>query len=392
MKNDKWSDMLRQQLADSKAPVPDNLWNNIEHLLDSSRIMAGQKAQHTRHTKIVRTVALLSIAASIVLLLVITGHYTNTNSIGKIYKYTAQNSLLNKTGQSIPCDKYGKTTTVATIAKATPQMHTNYNFNMQNPEVKIDEKPSAENNTSNINENDASSNCYSDYRDNNNRPMVTTIGSIKDKNVNNEKSRWSVAAHTSATFNESHNTLQPFRSAPSRQEPYTAIPVLLAKHGETRHHAKPISYGFSVGYALNDKLSLTTGIVYTQASSDFTNITGNDKIVNSQQLHYIGVPIGIKCNVWGNSIVQTYATAHIQADFNVKTTLTTSDIKKDINKDNVQFSSGIAAGVQVNVIPQLGIYAEPGLKYYFNNGSDVETIFKDKPCCFNMQIGIRLNL
>ena len=61
-------------------------------------------------------------------------------------------------------------------------------------------------------------------------------------------------------------------------------------------------------------------------------------------------------------------------------------------RDRWQFSVHGAAGVEYDVIPQLGIYAEPGVKYYFNNGSNVSTFFKDKPTSFNLQLGLRLNL
>jgi len=42
--------------------------------------------------------------------------------------------------------------------------------------------------------------------------------------------------------------------------------------------------------------------------------------------------------------------------------------------------------------PQLSLYAEPGLGYWFDNGSDIPTYYQDKPLSFSLSLGLRLNL
>ena len=51
-----------------------------------------------------------------------------------------------------------------------------------------------------------------------------------------------------------------------------------------------------------------------------------------------------------------------------------------------------AAGAQYDVIPQLGVYVEPGVRYYIDNGSRIENYYKDKPVSFSLQLGLRLNI
>ena len=53
---------------------------------------------------------------------------------------------------------------------------------------------------------------------------------------------------------------------------------------------------------------------------------------------------------------------------------------------------GAAAGVEYDFVPNLGVYVEPGAKYYIKNGSGVDNIFKDKPFNFSLQIGLRYNM
>jgi hypothetical protein len=38
------------------------------------------------------------------------------------------------------------------------------------------------------------------------------------------------------------------------------------------------------------------------------------------------------------------------------------------------------------------LYAQPGLKYYIDNGSQIQNIFKEHPLGFDLQFGLRVNL
>ncbi len=60
-------------------------------------------------------------------------------------------------------------------------------------------------------------------------------------------------------------------------------------------------------------------------------------------------------------------------------------------RDKMQWSANASLGIQFDVIPQLGIYAEPA-KYYFDNGSHIDNVFKDKKLNFNFQFGLRWNI
>lgn len=55
----------------------------------------------------------------------------------------------------------------------------------------------------------------------------------------------------------------------------------------------------------------------------------------------------------------------------------------------MQWSVNAAAGIQLNIVNSLSLYAEPGISYYFNDGSAIQTIYKEKPLNFNLNFGIR---
>lgn len=160
---------------------------------------------------------------------------------------------------------------------------------------------------------------------------------------------------------------------------------------DSKHHF-PVSVGLQVGVPLLPRLSLTTGVVYTQTSSDFTYQYGSGKMVVNQSLHYVGIPVGLSYEVWGISRLHTYVNVGGEGAVNVKNKTLMDGNRTDVGRDKMQWSANASLGIQFDVIPQLGIYAEPGAKYYFDNGSHVDNVFKDKKLNFNFQFGLRWNI
>ena len=164
---------------------------------------------------------------------------------------------------------------------------------------------------------------------------------------------------------------------------------LKASSNHATHHA-PYSLGLSVSVPLSNRLALTSGIVYTRLKSDFTSGKGTSE----QTLQYLGVPLGATYSLWRWRFVNLYAIGSMQADFNIKATLKEPTLASDIKmtKDRLQFSGMLGPGLQFNVTRDFGIYVEPTARYYFNNGSDVENYFKDKPWNVNLNAGLRLTI
>lgn len=168
-------------------------------------------------------------------------------------------------------------------------------------------------------------------------------------------------------------------------------PMVAQTHEETQHH-KPVSLGLSAGYAISDRWTLTSGVVYTKLSSDFIQVLGDSRLTRQQTLHYVGVPLNVSYTVWGNDKLKTYVVAGGQVDFNVDAKTVKEHVEYDTPKDKVQFSAQAGLGLQYNFMPQLGAYVEPGVKYYIDNKSETKNFFKDKPLNMNLEVGVRWNL
>ena len=159
-----------------------------------------------------------------------------------------------------------------------------------------------------------------------------------------------------------------------------------------KHHA-PVSVGLQVAFGIAPRLSLSTGLVYTRTSSDFYPYAPSSSYNVHQVLHYVGIPVGLNYEFWQSDGFHAYVMTGAEADYNVKNDTEEEGVKKEnAKRDRVQFSGKASLGAQYDITPKVGLYIEPGAKYYFDNGSHVENTFKDKKLNFNLQFGLRFNL
>ena len=164
------------------------------------------------------------------------------------------------------------------------------------------------------------------------------------------------------------------------------------QQGNAKHHA-PVSVGLQVAFGIAPRLSLSTGLVYTRTSSDFYPYASSSSYNVHQVLHYVGIPVGLNYEFWQTGGFHAYVMAGAEADYNVKNDTEEEGVKKEnAKRDRVQFSGKASLGAQYDITPKVGLYIEPGAKYYFDNGSHVENTFKDKKLNFNLQFGLRFNL
>ncbi len=385
---------MRRRLADRETPAPDDLWEKIEMRLDATAPKPVLKPRYT-----IRRIAMWSAsAAAVAALLVAVGYQANVDTIEQLAantpKTVAPKAAAKAVQAPIPATSAEPRLVAASYSRSTDNAA---------PDTYV-----ASNEVADTDDVEAMAVEDAVVRAKAHTPqrMVARAMYAGDDKAVEPTSRWSIGAYTGGSMTDGNYANIPVArcaNASMLDDAYTdnsstdnngyrpvGNAALLSRYNETKHHAQPVSYGLSFGYALNNRLTLTTGVVYTRAVTDFIRSSGNDNITETQRLHYIGVPLGVKYRVWGNRYIQTYATAGGQADFNVKATMTSGDVKTDVDCDNVQFSVNAAAGVQVDVVPHVGLYAEPGVKYYIDNKSAVATIFKDKPWAFNLQVGLRV--
>lgn len=63
----------------------------------------------------------------------------------------------------------------------------------------------------------------------------------------------------------------------------------------------------------------------------------------------------------------------------------------DIEKPR-QWSLNAAAGAEYSFTPQLRVYLEPSLGYYFDDGFNLDHYYKEHPLAPSINFGLRFNL
>lgn len=149
-------------------------------------------------------------------------------------------------------------------------------------------------------------------------------------------------------------------------------------------HHQPISFGLNVRKELGRGFSLETGLTYTLLSSD-AKLSDSDQQIE-QKLHYLGIPLRANWNFLDKKLFTLYVSGGGMIEKCIYGKLGT---EKETVKP-LQFSVSGALGAQFNATKRIGIYVEPGVAYFFDDGSDVQTIRKENPFNFNIQAGIRL--
>jgi len=167
---------------------------------------------------------------------------------------------------------------------------------------------------------------------------------------------------------------------------------------EARHeHQLPITIQLMLSRPISSKLSIESGLSYTQLKS--TTITGSPmaNIQEQQKIHYLGIPLRIGYRWYSNAGLDLYSSAGammempIYSSFFVKHFYKGGTTYKNTLSYSVpfQFSTMIGMGLQYDFTPHLGIYIEPSLQYFFDNGSDLETYRTEHPLQLVLPLGIR---
>ena len=167
---------------------------------------------------------------------------------------------------------------------------------------------------------------------------------------------------------------------------------------EKAEYEKPFTLGLSASIGLNDRWSVLTGLEYTRLRS--THSIGRDTlyIKNQQTIHYLGVPLGLSYTVWSKGNLNLNASAFGKMEIPVAGILNSEHhngvaytYQNTLRlKAPVQWSAGAGIGVQYNLTPWMGLYAEPQVRYYFDTGGGVRTIRQVQPVEFAVPFGVRL--
>ncbi|WP_305385390.1 sigma-70 family RNA polymerase sigma factor, partial [uncultured Bacteroides sp.] len=173
------------------------------------------------------------------------------------------------------------------------------------------------------------------------------------------KKKWSLALSYSG-INKQTNIQKTINSGGiSSEKPQEVIK-------ESYHHI-PIILSLSFSKKFDERWGLETGFQYTHLHSDFTTIT-DSYLKEVQKINYIGIPLKGTFNVHSKQRLSIYLSTGVTLDIPVKATsesIASNESgqitfcgKSDIYP-SLQWSTNLGIGIQYQITPSVGIYAEP---------------------------------
>lgn len=168
---------------------------------------------------------------------------------------------------------------------------------------------------------------------------------------------------------------------------------------EHTHYNLPVSFALSFRKSISRHWGVSAGLQYTYLSSE-SSVGESSEWIRRQKFHYIGLSVRLDRQLYTNRAFTLYAAGGGNIDKSVSGKLEQDFIvqkervhsaTEDLKIKPFQFSIHTTLGLQYNISPAIGAFAEPGAAYYFKDGSLKNTIRDKHPFSFNLQLGLRWN-
>ena len=169
-------------------------------------------------------------------------------------------------------------------------------------------------------------------------------------------------------------------------------------------YAIPVTFGATVKISFGNNWAIGTGLNYTMLQRTFAGkyteyldgVLKHDIESDIRHTtHYIGIPVNAYYTFLSGQRIKLYAYAGGTAEKAVSNKFKVLDGPERITYSEkakgLQFSAGAGLGVEFNVIDRLGIYVNPGVRYFFDCDQPV-SIRTQQPFMMDFEIGLRVNI
>ena len=412
--SDHWHDNLRKRMDLHEENAPEGLWKDIEQHIDTFNPVHIVKP---RRKILLWSLSSVAVAAVALLLLVLFPFNnqspllpTNDLVVSKILDQT-------DVAESLVAESLEVESSVALKQSVSSQQQ------YKNVSVQI---PAVENDNAQLNEiNETDNKTITDNKiisddPSKNEVLDSRVDKIQSKQDNPQpndqllalstiskspkQSKWQTnlsMSNVSSSSSETHTGFGTFAQHETVENQYAFMSQYTRAETYTEiDHNLPIMVGLTLRYNLNQRLGVSSGLTYSLLTSKLRSESVNYFYDDRQTLHYLGVPLNINYKLWQNNNFSTYISAgglvekniagKLSSDYYIDNKLQSSTDEK-ITSKQLQWSINSAVGLEYRLSDNFGIYAEPGVAYYFKNNSEIETIYKERPINFNLSLGLRIN-
>ena len=440
--NDQWQDNLRNRMERHEETAPEGLWEEIDQLITAGGMDGKVSRSHTLRMWGRRVGATAAVAAVAIVLLFIVRNSSIENQSDEVFTGDStpiSPQIEQPIEENVIADNKDTESTFSPGSRPAPKQH---QF-LQEPELLVagnrneeitgieresekiavvvdEEDPDAVNPNKNAvnpeeqgaiaNDPDPETGRNDLFPDSGHPALDTGNGhdrllAMNGRRDHQNQTKWQTGLSMSnapSGSSETYSGYGTFAVTETVEEQYhfLANDTREQAYTDVKHH-QPITFGLTLRYNLNERWSVASGLTYSQLTSELHSGSGNYYYDDRQTLHYIGLPLNIAYTFWQSPKISAYLSSGGLVEKNVAGRLTSNyylddqleiTTRENISTDQLQWSVNTAIGLGYQISNNIGLYAEPGISYYFKNSSELETIYKDNPLHFNLRLGLRFTL
>ncbi|MDR0371423.1 MAG: PorT family protein [Prevotellaceae bacterium] len=427
--NDRFNNLFRQKLEQYKAPLKDELWDNIE-----SKIRPAKKRFALQ--------PVISVAAIALVLLGVflwnpsndarhtstpTAESTSANdaTIARITKENQVPGNIDKPSTTYETEK--KTSTNAIVASVTTASDVDAIASVKESETPPVENREQQQLPVSVDETEAEVQKKAEKEpyerflphQKNSLEQADRTKTDKQRKKKREK-RWQLAANYSTKNGIDlgvGNRNEPMMRDPSdsyagwsdvlvSKDLISANPNntlysqarLLPEDFSQKTFLPTLSFGLMLRKDLSNHLGIESGLTYTCLQTRFFH-NGINRYDAKSELHYLGIPLNLLLRFVNNSRWNVYLSAGGMIEKgllekfsqNIYLNNETCPDKRTEKIKGIQFSLNGALGVSYDIFDRFGIYLEPRISYYFDNDQPY-SIRTEKAAAFGLNLGLKYSL
>lgn len=162
----------------------------------------------------------------------------------------------------------------------------------------------------------------------------------------------------------------------------------------------PFSAGIGLKYNFAPHWGVGVGVRYTNLSRTFVGDYVGEGFREIQtdidnHQHWLGVPVHLYYDIVNQGRWRVHAFAGASAEFLLDNDYLVHGSSKDIHyhqKGTVpQWSGDLGLGVEFRITPSLGLYLDPGFRYFFRTDLQPRSIRTIQPLRFDIEAGLRFS-
>ena len=391
-------------MALHEEPAPEGLWEGIEQRIPVGKMPVAGVVGTRRHLWRWRAGAMAVAAAVAILLIFVVRFNPADNRTGELFteeKVTTPPQPQPPTVEITPVENREERSSISPVTTPAATPASTPEITLAAPDILVAEQPTEEIRTS---ESESEQRIIAPEEENISMGPDQLLA-MNENRDQQPSSRWQTGLSASNFPGGSSETYPGYvtlalTETVEEQYHFLANDTRERAYTDVRHH-QPLRFGLTFRYNINQRWSLMSGLSYSKLSSELQSGSGNYYYDDKQTLHFIGVPVNLAYTFWQSPKISAYLSTGALAEKNVAGRLTSNyyidnqletTTREKISMDQLQWSANAAIGLGYRISNHVGLYAEPGISYYFRNGSQLETIYSDNPFNFNLQVGLRFTL